>query len=109
MADKQKKYAVIKTAGKQFTVAAGDKFSVDRIEANEGDTISFPEILMVSDGDKVQVGTPSVAGASVKAKILAHDKNDKLVIYKKRRRKGYTKKKGHRQTITTLVVESIEA
>ena len=109
MADKQKKYAVIKTAGKQFTVAAGDKFSVDRIESKEGDIVSFPEVLLVSDGDKVQVGTPSVAGASVKAKILAQDNNDKVVIYKKRRRKGYTKKKGHRQTITTLVVESIEA
>jgi large subunit ribosomal protein L21 len=109
MADKQKKYAVIKTAGKQFTVAAGDKFSVDRVEAKEGETVTFPEILLVAEGDNVQVGTPQVAGASVKAKVLAHDKNDKLVIYKKRRRKGYTKKKGHRQSITTFVVESIEA
>lgn len=109
MAEKQGKYAVIKAAGKQYTLAAGDKFNVDRVDGKEGDAITFSEVLMVSDGGNVKVGTPLVAGASVKAKLLAHDKNSKLLIYKKRRRKGYTKKQGHRQAISTLVVESIEA
>jgi large subunit ribosomal protein L21 len=100
-------YAVIKTGGKQYRVVAGETISVERLEGNVGDVVTFKEVLLRGEGASVQVGAPTVSGASVKAKIIAQDRAQKVVIFKKRRRKGYTKKQGHRQNISTVVIESV--
>ena len=89
-------YAVVKTGGKQYRVAAGDKIKVEQIAADVGQEIVLEQVVAVFDGDTVKLGTPLVAGASVKAKVLAHGKHDKVRIFKMRRRKHYQKRQGHR-------------
>ncbi len=102
-------FAVIESAGKQHTVKVGSRLTVDRLNAEVGATITLDNVLVAGNGDGsgVKVGSPKVAGASVKAKVLAHDRGGKVIIYKKIRRTGYMKRQGHRQEITHLLVESV--
>ena len=104
------KYAVVKTGGKQYTVEPGKKVTVDRLAGSVGDAVTLGDVLLVSAGESaVKVGTPLLSGASVKAKIVAQSRAKKVVIYKKRIKTGYTKKQGHRQDQTQLLIESISA
>ena len=102
-------YAVIKTGGKQYRVAAGEKLKVEQIPADVGAELVLDQVLMVGAGDEVKVGSPLVSGASVKATVLAHGRGDKVTIFKMRRRKHYQKHQGHRQGYTELRVDSINA
>ena len=102
-------YAVVKTGGKQYRVAAGDKIKVEQIAADVGQEIVLEQVVAVFDGDNVKLGTPLVAGATVKAKVLAQGKHDKVRIFKMRRRKHYQKRQGHRQTFTELEIGAITA
>ena len=102
-------YAVVKTGGKQYRVAAGDKIKVEQIAADVGQEIVLEQVVAVFDGNTVKLGTPLVAGASVKAKVLAQGKHDKVRIFKMRRRKHYQKRQGHRQTFTELEISAITA
>jgi large subunit ribosomal protein L21 len=100
-------YAVIKTGGKQYKVAAGEKIKVEQIAADVGQEITIDQVLAVGNGADLQVGTPWVAGASVKATVVAHGKHDKVRIFKMRRRKHYQKHGGHRQGYTEVFVGQI--
>jgi large subunit ribosomal protein L21 len=102
-------YAVIKTGGKQYRVAAGEKLKVEQIPADIGQEIILDQVLMVGEGAAVTVGAPLVAGASVKAKVLAHGRADKVKIFKLRRRKHYQKHQGHRQNYTEIEISAINA
>jgi len=102
-------YAVIKTGGKQYRVAAGEKIKVEQIAADVGQEIVLDQVLAVGSGAELKVGTPLVSGASVKATVVAHGKHDKVTIFKMRRRKHYQKRQGHRQQFTELLVGSISA
>ena len=102
-------YAVIKTGGKQYRVAQGQKLKVEQIPADIGQEISLDQVLSVGEGESLQVGTPLVAGAVVKAKVLAQGRHDKVKIFKMRRRKHYRKSQGHRQNYTQIVIEAITA
>ncbi len=102
-------YAVIKTGGKQYRVAAGEKIKVEQIPADVGSEITIDQVFMVGEGDAVKIGTPVVAGASVKATVVSHGRHDKIKIFKMRRRKHYQKHKGHRQNYTELRIEAISA
>ena len=103
-----KPYAVVKTSGKQFRVSAGDKIRVNQLKAEIGSVVTLSEVLAISSGaGELKLGTPLLSGATVKAKVLSHGRAKKVIIFKKRRRKGYTKKQGHRQDETTLLIESI--
>ena len=100
-------YAIVEIAGKQYK-AEKDKFIyTNTLAGKEGDKVEFATVLLVSDGGKVSVGAPSVSGAKVSGKILSHVKNDKVIIFKKKRRKGYKKKTGHRQALTQVLIEKI--
>jgi large subunit ribosomal protein L21 len=100
-------YAVIKTGGKQYRVASGEKLKIEQLAADVGAEIVIDEVLMVADGEKVALGTPLVAGASVKAKIVSHGRGDKVHIFKMRRRKHYRKSQGHRQNYTEIEILGI--
>jgi large subunit ribosomal protein L21 len=100
-------YAVIKTGGKQFKVAAGEKIKVEQIAADVGQEIVIDQVLAVGNGAELQVGTPLVAGATVTATVVAHGKHDKVRIFKMRRRKHYQKRQGHRQAYTELQIGAI--
>ena len=100
-------YAVIKTGGKQYKVAAGEKIKVEAIAADVGQEITIDQVLAVGNGADLKVGTPWVAGASVKATVVAHGKHDKVRIFKMRRRKHYQKHGGHRQQYTELQVSAV--
>jgi len=100
-------YAVIKTGGKQYRVTPGEKLKVEQIPADIGSEIVLDQVLMVADGDSTKVGTPLVAGATVKATIVAHGRGDKIKIFKMRRRKHYRKTQGHRQNFTEIRIETI--
>src|SRR5574344_1405745 len=102
-------YAVIKTGGKQYKVAAGEKIKVEQIAAEVGQEIVIDQVLAVGSGAELKVGTPLVAGATVKANIVAHGKHDKVRIFKMRRRKHYAKSQGHRQQFTELQIVAIAA
>lgn len=102
-------YAVIKTGGKQYRVAQGDIVEVEKIVANEGDSVELGDVLMVVDGDKVTVGAPFVDGAKVTAKVSTHGRGDKVKIIKFRRRKHYRRQAGHRQHFTQLEITGISA
>ena len=102
-------YAVIKTGGKQYRVAAGEKIKVEQIPADVGSEITIDQVFMVGEGDAVKIGTPVVAGASVKATVVSHGRHDKIKIFKMRRRKHYQKRQGHRQNYTELRIDSIAA
>jgi len=102
-------YAVVKTGGKQYRVAAGEKIRVEQIPADIGSEVVIDQVLLVGDGDAVTVGKPLVAGASVVTKVLSQGRGEKVRIFKMRRRKHYQKHQGHRQNYTELSVESINA
>ena len=101
-------YAVIKTGGKQYRVAKGDKISVEKLPGNVGDAISFDEVLLLG-GESLKLGKPLVSGAKVEAKILEHGRGEKVIIFKFRRRKNYHRKTGHRQPFTTVQITEIKA
>lgn len=100
-------YAVIKTGGKQYRVAPGDTLFVESLEAGEGEAVALNQVLMVVDGDKVSVGSPTVDGADVQAQVLSHGRGKKVKIIKFRRRKHYRRQAGHRQNFTQLLITSI--
>ena len=100
-------YAVIKTGGKQYKVAEGDVVRVEKLALDAGQVVAFDEVLMLDDGGATQVGSPNVAGASVKATVLEQGRAEKIVIFKKRRRQNSRRKNGHRQDITVLRVTEI--
>lgn len=102
-------YAVIKTGGKQYKVAANDEITVEKIDANEGDEHAFNEVLMLGEGDDVTVGAPVVEGAAVVGEVVSQGKGDKVIIFKKRQRSTYKRKKGHRQNLTTIKIKEIIA
>ena len=102
-------YAVIKTGGKQYKVAAGDKIKVEQIAADVGQELSIDQVLAVDSGENLTVGTPWVAGASVKATVVAQGRHDKVRIFKMRRRKHYMKHGGHRQHYTELEIGAVQA
>jgi large subunit ribosomal protein L21 len=101
-------YAVIKTGGKQYRVAQGDRLRVEKLAGNVGDTVTLGEVLLVGSGDGVKVGAPMVSGAKVEAKIVAQDRDKKIIIFKFRRRKNYRRKTGHRQPFTALEITGIK-
>jgi large subunit ribosomal protein L21 len=100
-------YAVIKTGGKQYRIAPGEKLKVEQIPADVGTEVVLDQVLMIGEGENVRLGRPTVAGASVKATVLAQGRGDKVLIFKMRRRKHYRKHQGHRQNYTELKIESI--
>jgi large subunit ribosomal protein L21 len=100
-------YAIVEISGKQFKVEKKQKLFVNRLEAAEGKKVSFENVLMVNDGSKLSVGSPKVSGAQVDAKVLKHLKSDKVIVFKKKRRKGYKVKNGHRQAITEIEISDI--
>ena len=100
-------YAVVEIQGSQFKVSKDQKLFVNRIDAKEGSKVSFDNVLLVDDGKKVQVGKPTLSGKSVEAKVIAHKKDDKVIVFKKKRRKGYKVKNGHRQAITEIIIQGI--
>lgn len=102
-------YAVIKAGGKQYRVASGEKLKIETVVAEIGSEIILDEVLMVADGENVTLGTPTLAGASVKAKVIAHGRGDKVRIFKMRRRKHYRKSQGHRQNYTEIEILGIAA
>ena len=102
-------YAVIKTGGKQYRVAAGEKIKVEQIAADVGQEIVIDQVLAVGNGAELKVGTPLVSGAQVLATVLSHGRGDKIRIFKMRRRKHYEKRQGHRQNFTELQIASISA
>jgi large subunit ribosomal protein L21 len=100
-------YAIIEIAGQQFKVEKDKKLFVHRLDAEEGASVDFQKVLLVDNDGKVAVGTPAVKGAKVTAKVLEHVKGDKVIVFKKKRRKGYKKLNGHRQQLTQIQVETI--
>jgi large subunit ribosomal protein L21 len=104
-----KMYAVIKTGGKQYRVAAGDKLRVEKLAGDVGAEISLGEVLLVAGGEATKVGTPTIAGASVTATVVEHGLGDKVRIFKMRRRKHYKKSQGHRQAYTEIRITGINA
>jgi large subunit ribosomal protein L21 len=102
-------YAVIKTGGKQYKVAAGEKIKIEQIAADVGQEIVIDQVLAVGNGAELKVGSPLVAGASVMATVVAQGKHDKVRIFKLRRRKHYKKSQGHRQTFTELQINAVTA
>lgn len=100
-------YAIVEIAGQQFKVERGNKVYVHRLEASEGAKVEFNKVLLVDNDGKVQIGTPSIDGAKVAATVLSHMKGDKVIVFKKKRRKGYQKSNGHRQQFTQILVQGI--
>lgn len=100
-------YAIVEIAGQQFKVAKDQKVFVHRLEGKEGDSVSFDKVLLTGDGDNITVGAPAIEGALVGAKINRHLKGDKVIVFKKKRRKGYRVKNGHRQSLTEILIEDI--
>ncbi len=100
-------YAVIETGGKQYRVQKGDVLDVELLAGNPGDKVTISRVLAVSNGTDLSVGTPEVKGASVSAEVVKHLRADKVIAFRKKRRKGYKKKQGHRQNMTQIKVEAI--
>lgn len=100
-------YAVIRSGGKQYQVASGDQLRVEKLPGDVGDTVAIDDVLLVADGEDVKVGRPVVDGAQVTAKIVDQDKSKKITVLKKKKRKGYRLKQGHRQQYTALKIEEI--
>jgi len=102
-------YAIIKTGGKQYKVAVGDKVSVDKLALTEGEWATFDHVLAHGEGEKIAVGAPTVSGATVVGKVVKHYQDDKVIAFKYKRRKGFHKKKGHRTHKTLVQIVSINA
>jgi len=101
-------YAIVEIAGKQYRVEENKSLIVNRLAASEGDALEFDNVLFVGNGAKSKVGAPTVKGAKVNATVEAHGKGDKVIVFKKKRRKGYTTKNGHRDYLTELKITSIK-
>ncbi len=108
MTGKKTMYAVVAIGGQQFKVTEAQTLYVPLIDTEVGSTVEFSQVLMFSDDTNVKIGTPVVNGLSVTAKVLAHIKDDKVLVFKKKRRKGYQKMNGHRQRLTQISIESIK-
>lgn len=102
-------YAVLETGGKQYRVAAGDQLEIERLGVEAGQPVTFERVLLVNNAGTVTVGSPTVAGATVVADVVAHKRGDKVVTFKMKRRKGYHKTIGHRQELTVVKITSINA
>ena len=102
-------YAIVEIAGQQFKVAKDQRVYVHRLPGEEGSKVEFDKVLLVDNGGKISVGAPAVEGAKVTGKILKHLQDDKVVIFKKKRRKGYKVKRGHRQQLTQIQISDIKA
>ncbi|MFS4454656.1 50S ribosomal protein L21 [Maribacter sp. 2304DJ31-5] len=102
-------YAIVEMAGQQFKVAKDQKVYVHRLQTEEGKKVTFDNVLLLDDGKNVTIGAPAVDGAAVEAKVIKHLRGDKVIVFHKKRRKGYKKKNGHRQSLTEIVIESIVA
>jgi len=102
-------YAVIETGGKQYKVQEGDVLFLEKISSEEGETVVFDKVLAVSEGEEFTVGTPTVEGASVTAKVLGHGKGRKIIVFKYKPKKNYRRKQGHRQPYTKVQIEKINA
>ncbi len=102
-------YAIVDIAGQQFKVQKNQQIFVHRLEGNEGDTLNFDKVLLLDNEGKVDVGMPTIKGASISAKIVTHLKDDKVLVFKKKRRKGYAKLNGHRQQLTKIEIQDIKA
>lgn len=100
-------YAVVATSGRQYRVNSGDRIEVNRLEGEVGSTVVLDDVMMVGQGADVTVGTPKVAAARVEAQIVAHKRGPKIIIFKHKRRKGYRRKQGHRQDLTSLRITGI--
>ncbi len=100
--------AVVKTGGKQYTITEGDTLRVEKLAGEVGATINLDEVLAVGEGQDMKIGAPTVEGATVKAEIIAHGRGKKIIVFKKKRRKGYKKKQGHRQDYTGLKISEIK-
>jgi len=100
-------YAIVEMAGQQFKVAKDQKVFVHRLDAKEGSKVSFDRVLLIDDNGTVTIGAPVVEGAAVEVKVLQHLKGDKVIVFKKKRRKGYQKQNGHRQYLTEVSIENI--
>jgi large subunit ribosomal protein L21 len=102
-------YAIVEIAEQQFKVQKDQKIFVHRLAAEKGAKIEFDRVLLVDNGGKINVGAPAIAGASVTAEVLDHVKGDKVIVFRKKRRKGYKKKNGHRQSFTSITIKDIKA
>lgn len=102
-------FAVIRTGGKQYKVQKDDIIEVEKLDGKEGDAVAIDDVLFINDGKKATVGAPVVKGASVSAKLVKQKRADKIVIFKKKRRQNYRRKKGHRQNLTVLKITDIKA
>ena len=102
-------YAIVEIAGQQFKVAKDQKVYVHRLQGEEGSSVSFDKVYLLDDGTQVTLGAPAITGASVEAIVVKHLKGDKVIVFKKKRRKGYRVKNGHRQSLTEILIESISA
>ena len=102
-------YAIVEIAGHQFKVEKDQRVFVNRLTTEEGKKVSFDNVLLIGDGNNVTIGAPAIDGAQVSAKVLKHLKGDKVIVFKKKRRKGYRVKNGHRQSLTEIVIEGITA
>mgnify|MGYP001080214949 FL=1 len=101
-------YAVFQTGGKQFRAEPGVRLRIPSLDIEPGDSITFDHVLLAGDGEeKILVGTPTVDGASVKAEVIRHGRADKIIVFKRKRRKGYRKKQGHRQNFTEIRIEEV--
>jgi large subunit ribosomal protein L21 len=100
-------YAVIKTGGKQYKVAAGDKLKVEKLAGDVGSKVVIDKVLVLADGDAITIGSPLVAGAKVNATVVSHGRGDKVMIFKFRRRKHYRKTQGHRQSYTEIIIDDV--
>src|ERR1700757_161699 len=105
--NKQKMYAIVEIAGQQFKVERGVKVYVHRLEANEGADLEFDKVLLIDNGGKVDVGSPTVNGAKVAATVIQHLRGDKVLVFKKKRRKTYQKLNGHRQDYTQILIQGV--
>ena len=101
-------FAIVEIAGKQYKVENEQELFVNKLQNEAGDSLKFDKVLLVDNDGKAKVGTPSVKGASVSAKVMEHVKGDKVIVFKKKRRKGYRVKNGHRQDYTKIQIESIK-
>jgi large subunit ribosomal protein L21 len=102
-------YAIVDIAGQQFKVEKDQKVYVHRLDAEKGKTVSFDKVLLIDDNGKVNIGAPAISGAQVSATVLEHLQGDKVIVFKKKRRKGYRKKNGHRQALTEIQISEIKA
>ena len=100
-------YAIVEVAGQQFKVAKDQKIYVHRLQTEEGKKVTFDNVLLIEDGKNITIGTPAIDGATVEAKVIKHLKGDKVIVFKKKRRKGYQVKNGHRQYFTEIAIENI--